>query len=108
MYPIISGVNPTMSERTAPKQKAYILIRVQPGKEAELYEELKQIPNIKGIDLVRGPFDFIVVAEGNASDVDRLVFRIRKTPYILITETMTVWEMFPWEDVSGQLDYGHV
>jgi hypothetical protein len=97
-----------MSERVSPKQKAYILIRVQPGKEAELYGELKQIPNIKGIDLVRGPFDFIVVAEGNPSDVDRLAFRIRKNPYVLLTETMAVSEMFPWEDVSGQLDYGHV
>jgi hypothetical protein len=75
-----------MSERVPPKQKAYILIRVQPGKEAELYGELKQIPNIIGIDLVRGPFDFIVVAEGNASDVDRLVLRIRKTRYVLITD----------------------
>jgi len=107
MYPIVSVEKPTMSERIPPKLKAYVLIRVQPGKEAELYGELKQIPNIKGIDLVRGPFDFIVVAEGNASDVDRLVLRIRKTPYVLITETMTVWETFPWEEVSGQLDYGH-
>ena len=84
------------------------MIRVQPGKETELYEELKQIPNIVGIDLVRGPFDFIVVAEGNASDLDRAVLRIRKTPHVLNTETMTVWETPPWQEVSGQLDYGHI
>ena len=97
-----------MSEPALRKQKAYILIRVQPGKEAELYGELKQIPNIKGIDMVRGPFDFVVVAEGNASDLDRVVLSIRKTPYVLNTETMTAFETFPWEEVSGQLDYGHV
>ena len=97
-----------MSERVPAKQKAYILIRVQPGKEAELYGELKQIPNIKGIDMVRGPFDFVVVAEGNASDLDTVVLRIRKTPHVLNTETMTVWETFPWQEVSGQLDYGHI
>jgi len=97
-----------MSERVPGKQKAYILIRVQPGKEVELYGELKQIPNIVGIDLVRGPFDFIVVAEGDASDLDKSVLRIRKTPHVLNTETMTVWETFPWQEVSGQLDYGHI
>ena len=90
------------------KQKAYVLIRVQPGKETELYDELKQIPSIVGIDLVHGPFDFIVVAEGSATDLDRAVLRIRKAPYVLNTETMTVWETFPWQDVSGQLDYGHI
>jgi hypothetical protein len=97
-----------MSKSSPRKQKAYILIRVQPGKEAELYGELKQIPNITGIDLVRGTFDFVVLAEGNAVDLDNAVLRIRKTPYVLITETMTVWETFPWQEVSGQLDYGHL
>jgi len=97
-----------MSEPVLRKQKAYILIGVQPGKEAELYGELKQIPNVIGIDMVRGPFDFVVVVEGNASDLDRVVLSIRKTPYVLNTETMTAFETFPWEEVSGQLDYGHV
>ena len=97
-----------MSEPIPRKQRAYILIRVQPGKETELYEELKQIPNIVGIDLVRGPFDFMVVAEGNPSDLDRAVLRIRKISHVLNTETMTVWETFPWQEVSGQLDYGHI
>ena len=97
-----------MSGHLPSKQKAYVLIRVQPGKEVELYEELKQIPNVTGIDFVHGPWDFIVVAEGNAIDLDRAVLRIRKIPYVLSTETMTVWETFPWEEVSGQLDYGHI
>ena len=97
-----------MSDPVPRKQRAYILIRVQPGKEAELYGELKQIPNVIGIDMVRGPFDFVVVVEGNASDLDRVVLSIRKTPYVLNTETMTAFETFPWEEVSGQLDYGHV
>jgi AsnC-like helix-turn-helix protein len=97
-----------MSERVSSKQRAYILIRVQPGKEAELYGELKQVPNITGIDLVRGPFDFIVMAEGNAGDLDTVVLRIRKSPHVLNTETMTAFEMLPWQEVSGQLDYGHI
>jgi uncharacterized protein with GYD domain len=42
-----------------------------------------------GIDFVRGPFDFVVVAEGNASELDTVVLRIRKIPYVISTETMT-------------------
>jgi len=97
-----------MSEPVLSKQRAYILIRVEPGKEAELYGELKQLPNIIGIDLVRGPFDFIVMTEGNPSDLDTVVLRIRKTPHVLNTETMTAFETFPWQEVSEQLDYGHI
>jgi len=90
------------------KQKAYVLIRVHPGKEIELYDELKQIPKITGIDLVRGAFDFVVVAEGEANDIDTVVLRIRKSAYVLNTETMTAFETFLWQEVSGQLDYGHI
>ena len=97
-----------MSESLPRRQKVYILIRVQPGKEAELYEELKQIPNVTGIDLVRGPFDFVVVVEGTAAEMDTVVLRIRKMAYVLNTETMTAFETFPWQEVSGQLDYGHI
>jgi len=96
-----------LGERLERKQRAYILIRVQPGKEIELYEELKQMPNITAIDLIRGAFDFIVVIEGDPANLDRAVLGVRKIPFVLATETMTVWETFPWEDVSGQLDYGH-
>lgn len=97
-----------MSKISSSNQKAYVLIRVQPGKEIELYDELKQIPNVTGVDLVRGAFDFVVVAEGEAKDVDRVVLRVRKSPYVLNTETMTAFETFLWQEVSGQLDYGHI
>jgi uncharacterized protein with GYD domain len=97
-----------MSKELRRKQKAYILIRVQPGRETELYDELKQIPNIVGIDFVRGAFDFVVIAEGEASEIDALVLRIRKSPYLVNTETMTAFETVPWQEVTGQLDYGHV
>ncbi len=82
-----------MSERLPGKQKAYILIRIQPGKETELYRELKQIPSITEVDLVHGPVDFIVVVEGSASDIDAVVLRIRKMPYVLNTETMTAFAL---------------
>ena len=96
-----------MSERASSKQRAYVLIRVEPGKETELYGELKRLPNIVGIDLVRGAFDFIVMAEGNAGDLDTVVLRIRKAAHVLNTETMTAFDVFPWQEVSG-LDHDHI
>ena len=97
-----------MSKDLPRKQKAYVLVRVQPGKEIELYDELKQLPKITGIDLVRGAFDFVVVTEGNSNEIDTVVLRIRKSRYVLNTETMTALETVPWQEVSGQLDYGHI
>jgi len=71
--------------------KAYVLIRIQPGKETELYGELKQLPNIAEVDLVHGPVDFVVVTEGTASEIDSVVLKIRKIPYVLHTETLTAF-----------------
>jgi hypothetical protein len=82
-----------MSENLSFKQKAYLLIRIQPGTESEFYGELKKLPNIIGIDLVHGPYDFVVVAEGSASDIDKVVLRIRKIPHIITTETMTAFTL---------------
>lgn len=98
----------SVTKDTPVKQKAYILIRVQPGKETELYDELKQTPNIVEIDLVRGEFDFVVIARAEANDIDALILKIRKNPYILNTQTMTAFEAVPWQEITGQLDYGRI
>ena len=82
-----------MSDNLSSKQKAYMLIRIQPGTESEFYGELKKLPNIIGIDLVHGPYDFVVVAEGSASDIDHVLLRIRKIPHIISTETMTAFTL---------------
>jgi len=79
-----------MSENL-PKQRAYVLIRIQPGRESEFYNEMKQLPNISEVDLVHGPYDFVVLVEGSASEIDSVVLRIRKIPYVLNTETMTAF-----------------
>lgn len=73
------------------KQKAYVLIRIQPGRESEFYGEMKKLPHIVEVDLVHGPYDFVVVTEGSAVDIDSNVLRIRKIPYVLNTDTMTAF-----------------
>lgn len=46
-----------------------------------------QVPELRGFekfcDLLRGTFDFVVVAEGEAYDIDAFVLRIRKSPISL-------------------------
>ena len=70
------------------KRKTYLLIRIQPGAESDFYAELKKLPNVINVDFVHGIYDFVVVLEGSANEIDRVVLRIRKIPYILTTETM--------------------
>jgi len=84
----ISLRNLTLNET---KQRAYVLVRIQPGRESEFYAEMKQLPHIVQVDLVHGPYDFVVQVEGAAADIDSVVLKIRKIPYVLNTDTMTAF-----------------
>ena len=75
----------------AEKQRAYVLVRIQPGRESEFYGEMKQLSHIVQVDLVHGPYDFVVQIEGAASDIDSVVLKIRKIAYVLNTDTMTAF-----------------
>jgi hypothetical protein len=74
-----------------PKQRAYVLVRIQPGNESEFYGEMKRLPHIVQVDLVHGPYDFVVQLEGSPADMDSVVLKIRKIPYVLNTDTMTAF-----------------
>jgi len=84
---LISLRNLTLNET---KQRAYVLVRIQPGRESEFYAEMK-LPHIVQVDLVHGPYDFVVQVEGAAADIDSVVLKIRKIPYVLNTDTMTAF-----------------
>ena len=43
--------------------RAYILIETAVGKTSEVADALKEIPMMKAVDTVTGPFDIIAVAE---------------------------------------------
>ena len=73
------------------KQRAYVLVRIQPGRESEFYGEMKRLPHIAQVDLVHGPYDFVVQVEGTAVNIDSVVLSIRKIPYVLNTDTMTAF-----------------
>lgn len=44
--------------------KAFILIETVVGRNKEVVTALKQIPGIKSVDVVTGPYDVIAVVEG--------------------------------------------
>lgn len=56
------------------KAKAFILIETAVGKSRDVATTLHQIPGIKSVDTVTGPYDIIAVAEGNSlNDIGDLV-----------------------------------
>ena len=83
-------MNFTLSEA---KHRGYVLVRIQPGKESDFYEEMKRLPHIVQVDLVHGPYDFVVQVEGPAIDIDSVVLSIRKIPYVLNTDTWTAFTL---------------
>lgn len=47
------------------KTTAYILIEASVGKTVEVAKNLKEIKEIKAVDMVTGPFDIIAVVESD-------------------------------------------
>lgn len=48
--------------------KAFILIETEAGKNKEIVNELRQLEGVKSVDIVTGPYDIVVVAEGETLD----------------------------------------
>jgi len=69
---------------------AYILAKLEIGKDKEVLDEIKMIPEVKKLCLTFGPYDLAIEATFKTiEDLDRFVFdRLRKTPKV--KETLTV------------------
>ncbi len=74
--------------------KALVLITVDSGKDAEVVEELKKVPNVKEIYEVYGAYDIIVMVEGDSHPkIKETVFnKIRQLEYVKSTLTMMIVE----------------
>ena len=70
-------------------QRAYVLIETVGGKSKEVADALRRVSGIAAADVVTGPYDVIVVAQGpDANSIGRLVLNdVRGIPGI--TKTMT-------------------
>jgi len=74
-------------------KRAYVLVEIQPGKEKEFSDEIlsKKLfvdREVERMDFVHGPYDFVIVLSGTTRDMDRRIIEIRKSPFIVKTETL--------------------
>ena len=74
-------------------RRAYVLVEIQPGKEKEFANEImsKKLlvnPEVERVDFVHGPYDFVIILSGAVKDIDRRIIEIRKSPFIVKTETL--------------------
>jgi hypothetical protein len=74
-------------------RRAYVLVQIEPGKEKEFSNEIssKKLfvdPEVERMDFVHGPYDFVIVLSGTVKDMDRRIIEIRKSSFIVKTETL--------------------
>jgi hypothetical protein len=72
---------------------AYVLVEIQPGKEKEFSDEILSKgllvdSKMERIDFVHGLFDFVIVLCGETKDIDARIIEIRKSPFVVRTETL--------------------
>lgn len=73
--------------------RAYVLVEIQPGKEKEfkdyiLSRDLLANSQEERMDFVHGAFDFVIILRGAMKDIDRRIIEIRKSPFVVKTETL--------------------
>ena len=69
--------------------RAFVLIETAVGRSRDVASALKQIPGVTSVDAVTGPYDVIVVIEGESlTDIGDLVTS-RIHPITGITRTVT-------------------
>ncbi len=68
---------------------AYILARINLGKEYELLEQIRRLPNIDEVRVVYGEFDMVIkVKVSTMFELDRIVTQIRKLNGVVTTTTL--------------------
>ena len=72
---------------------AYVLVEIHPGKEKEFSDEILSKgllvdSKMERMDFVHGLFDFVIVLCGETKDIDARIIEIRKSPFVVRTETL--------------------
>lgn len=72
--------------------KAYVLLKVTPGHERSIVQELKEMPEVEDINELYGEWDIITkVAVAGVDDLDALLSeKMRRIEGITLTSTMIV------------------
>ena len=82
--------------------RVYVLVELQPGKEGDFGNEILSSgllldSKVERLDFVHGSYDFIIALKGKLKDIDQLIIKMRKSPYMLKTQTLICFEMFNWD-----------
>ncbi|HIP24947.1 MAG TPA: Lrp/AsnC family transcriptional regulator [Archaeoglobus profundus] len=65
------------------------MVNVQPGKEKEVYDQIKKIKCVKEVYHVFGQFDFVVIIHANnLSELNEAVDKIRSVNGVIRTQTV--------------------
>lgn len=77
--------------------KAYILINTQIGKTAEVAQALKDMPEVKRLDIIMGPYDIIAEIETKDHDTlsEMVIRKLQSIDYIQHTMTCPVVKIEP-------------
>ncbi|MCS7108576.1 MAG: Lrp/AsnC ligand binding domain-containing protein [Sulfolobales archaeon] len=68
---------------------AYILVRVNLGREYELLEQINKIPNIDEVRIVYGEYDMIIKVKVNTLfELDKIVTHVRRLNGVITTTTL--------------------
>jgi len=70
---------------------AFVLVTVDTGREREVIEDLKKIPQVKNIDYVYGNFDLVVKVKVKVmNELQKVLDKIRQMDHIRSTSTMII------------------
>lgn len=70
------------------------LVKVVPGKERSVFDELRGIPGFRELHHVFGEYDFLVIAEvDNLPTLSKTVDKIREVDGVMTTETIVGAEL---------------
>ena len=81
-----------MGAYTAFEKRAYLLIEVEPGKEAGLVRQLDELRNVVRSDFVHGGYDLVCILEGEYKEIDETILAVRRFPNVRKTTTLTVFD----------------
>ena len=68
---------------------AYILATCIPGREKDVIEKIKILPEVVEVNGVMGKYDvFVKISADNAIKIDSTISKVRNTPHVTSTFTM--------------------
>ncbi len=69
--------------------RVYLLIKTDVGREEDVYTKLGEFEEVKTRDIVTGPYDVVVVMEGDLAKIEELVVsKIRRMDGVRETITL--------------------